>query len=173
VSYQLLFAIKHALRGINRRKLKNVINTLGILIGVSLLAGVQVATDSLVNAMQETVSLRYGNADIAIQKGEYQLEFFNYSVYENLKNDPTISQNIDGIAPRITSSIGVISTITDQTEPIVTILGIDEELDKEFGDFILDDQYGNNDFNFSDLGDKQCFIGNSLANSLIEMPVLI
>ncbi len=171
MSYQLLFAIKHALRGINRRKLKNVINTLGILIGVSLLAGVQVATDSLVNAMQETVSLRYGNADIAIQKGEYQLEFFNYSVYENLKNDPTISQYIDGIAPRITSSIGVISTITDQTEPIVTILGIDEELDKEFGNFVLDNQYGNNDYNFSDLGYKQCFIGNGLSDSLIDFDI--
>ena len=67
----MLYAIKHALRGINRRKLKNLINTIGILIGVSLLAGVQIATDSLVNAMQETVSLRYGDADIVMQKGEY------------------------------------------------------------------------------------------------------
>lgn len=167
----MLYAIKHALRGISRRKLKNIINTLGILIGVSLLAGVQVATDSLVNAMQETVSLRYGNADIAIQKGEFQLEFFNYSVYENLKNDPTIGQYIDGIAPRITNLVGAISLVTDQTEPIVTILGIDEELDKKFGDFVLDDQYGNNDNNFSSLVNKQCFIGNSLADSLIDFDI--
>ena len=171
MGYQLLFAIKHALRGISRRKLKNVINTLGILIGVSLLAGVQVATDSLVNAMQETVSLRYGNADIAIQKGEYQLEFFDYSVYENFKNDPTIGQYIDGIAPRITNLVGAISTVTDQTEPIVTILGIDEELDKGFGDFVLDDQYGNNDNNFSSLEGKECFIGNNLADSLIDFDI--
>ncbi|GAG01942.1 unnamed protein product, partial [marine sediment metagenome] len=38
---RMLYAIKHALRGISRRKLKNLINTIGILIGVSLLAGVQ------------------------------------------------------------------------------------------------------------------------------------
>ena len=58
----MLYGIKHALRGIRRRKAKNIINTLGILIGVSLLAGVQIATDSLVNGMKEAVNQRYGNA---------------------------------------------------------------------------------------------------------------
>ena len=83
--YQLLYAIRHAIRGIQRRKLKNLISTLGILIGVSLLAGVQIATDSLVNGMQETVNLRYGNGDIIISKGFYQPEFFNKPGYFTLQ----------------------------------------------------------------------------------------
>ena len=108
----MLYAIKHALRGISRRKLKNLINTIGILIGVSLLAGVQIATDSLVNAMQETVSLRYGDADIVIQKGEYIPEFFEYSVYEQLKLDWELYPYWDAMAPRITSQVIAISSET-------------------------------------------------------------
>ena len=126
----MLYAIKHALRGISRRKLKNLINTIGILIGVSLLAGVQIATDSLVNAMQETVSLRYGDADIVMQKGEYIPEFFDYTIYQQLKLDWELFPYIDGIAPRITSQVIAISAATEQTEPFVTIIGIDETLDE-------------------------------------------
>jgi len=173
----LLYAIKHALRGISRRKLKNLINTIGILIGVSLLAGVQIATDSLVNAMQETVSLRYGDADIVIQKGEYIPEFFEYSVYQQLKLDWELFSYIDGIAPRITSQVIAISAATEQTEPFVTIIGIDETLDEPFGQLIPDDTFGNNDFEFSDLelqysGDQllsaECVIGNLLAEDVIN-----
>lgn len=168
----MLFAIRHALRGISRRKLKNFINTLGIIIGVSLLAGVQIATDSLVNAMQETVSQRYGNADIVIQKGEFQSVFFNYSIYENLKNDPLLTPYIDGIAPRITSQVSITSfTTTKQTEPIVTVVGINEELDKVFGTLIPDEDIENNDFNFTNLEPNQCIIGRRLANSVIDFDI--
>ena len=135
----MLFAIKHALRGLSRRKFKNLINMLGILIGVSLLAGVQIATDSLVNAMKETVSLRYGNADITIQKGEFIPEFFNYSVYETLASDPILAPYIDGIAPRITSQVSITSFFTtQQTEPFVTIIGINETLDQAFGNLLTE-----------------------------------
>lgn len=169
----LFFAIKHALRGINRRKLKNLINMLGILIGVSLLAGVQIATDSLVNAMKETVSLRYGNADIVIQKGEYQTEFFNYSVYQNLKLDWELFPYIDGIAPRITSQVSISSILTTkQTEPFVTAIGVHPVLDKPFGDLLPDESYGNNNFNFSKLGEKECIIGWRLAESVIDFDVI-
>ena len=127
---------------------------LGILIGVSLLAGVQIATDSLVNAMQETVSLRYGNADISIQKGEYIAEFFNYSVYEQLRDDSALAPHIDAISPRINSFVVATSGVTTkQIESFVTIIGINEKIDKSFGDLIPDDSYGNNEFNFSDLTD--------------------
>ncbi|HUU79362.1 MAG TPA: FtsX-like permease family protein [candidate division Zixibacteria bacterium] len=166
------FAIKHALRGISRRKLKNVINTLGILIGVSLLAGVQIATDSLVNAMQETVSLRYGNADIVIQKGEYSAEFFNFTVYEALKNDPILAPHIDGIAPRITSRVSITSIFTTkQTEPFVTLIGIDDVLDAPFGEILPEEEYGNNNFNLSEFTFRQCIIGKRLGESVIDFNV--
>ncbi|NHJ32783.1 MAG: FtsX-like permease family protein [Asgard group archaeon] len=173
----MLYAIKHALRGIGRRKLKNLINTIGILIGVSLLAGVQIATDSLVNAMQETVSLRYGDADIVMQKGEYIPEYFDYTVYQQLKLDWELIPVIDGIAPRITTQVIAFSLETEQTEPFVTIIGIDETLDEPFGQLIPDETYGNNEFDFSDLeihysGDDllsaECIIGNLLAEDLID-----
>jgi len=173
----MMYAIKHALRGISRRKLKNIINTIGILIGVSLLAGVQIATDSLVNAMQETVSLRYGDADIVIQKGEYIPEYFDYTVYQQLKLDWELIPHIDGIAPRVTSQVIAISAATEQTEPFVTIIGIQETLDEPFGQLIPDDTYTKNDFNFNDLqlqksGDKilsaECIIGNLLAEDVIK-----
>ncbi len=173
----MLYAIKHALRGISRRKLKNLINTIGILIGVSLLAGVQIATDSLVNAMKETVSLRYGDADIVIQKGEYIPEYFDYTVYQQLQLDWELIPHIDGIAPRITTQVIAISTATEQTEPFVTIIGIKEVLDEPFGQLIPDETYTKNDFDFSDLqlhksGDKilsaECIIGNLLADDVIK-----
>ncbi len=168
----LLYAIKHALRGISRRKMKNIINMLGILIGVSLLAGVQIATDSLVNAMQETVSLRYGNADITIQKGEFTPDFFNYSVYEQLRNDPVLAPHIDAISPRINSQISATSIFTTkQTEPFVTVIGINETIDNSFGELVPDDTYGNNEFNFSDITEYQCIIGSRLAESLIDFDV--
>jgi ABC-type antimicrobial peptide transport system permease subunit len=165
----LFYAIKHALRGINRRKLKNLINTIGILIGVSLLAGVQIATDSLVNAMKDTVNLRYGNADIIIQRGEYTTTFFNNSVYEQLRDDPLLAPHIDGIAPRITSQVSVTSfSSTKQTEPIVTVIGINQTLDQPFGTLKPDPSYANNDFDFQSLGSIDCIIGDSLADSVIE-----
>ncbi len=168
----MLYAIKHALRGISRRKMKNVINMLGILIGVSLLAGVQIATDSLVNAMQETVSLRYGNADIVIQKGEYISEFFNYSVYEQLRDDPVLAPHIDAISPRINSFIVATSIFTTkQIESFVTIIGINETLDNSFGELVPDDTYGNNEFNFSKLSEINCILGKNIGESLIDFDV--
>jgi len=146
---------------------------LGILIGVSLLAGVQIATDSLVNAMKETVSLRYGNADIIVQKGEYQTEFFNYSVYQKLKLDWELYAHIDGIAPRLTSQVSISSFLTTkQTEPFVTAIGIHPILDAPFGDLLPDESYGNNNFNFSELGEKECIIGNRLAEAVIDFDVV-
>ncbi|MEA2070940.1 MAG: FtsX-like permease family protein [Asgard group archaeon] len=167
----MLFAIRHAVRGIRRRKLKNLINTLGILIGVSLLAGVQIATDSLVNAMEQTVSLRYGNADINIQKGEYQTAFFNYSIYEILKNDPILNDSIDGIAPRINANVALTSfTTTKNIEPLVTIIGLNQTLDKPFGEIILDPDIENNDFNFSELSWNQCFAAKGIAEEFLLWP---
>ncbi|NHJ39497.1 MAG: FtsX-like permease family protein [Asgard group archaeon] len=168
----MLYAIKHALRGLSRRKFKNLINMIGILIGVSLLAGVQIATDSLVNAMKETVSLRYGNADITIQNGEYTPEFFNYSVYQTLATDPALTPYIDGIAPRITSQVSITSIVTTkQTEPFAIAIGINETLDQPFGNLVPDDNYGNNDFNFTKLGERDCIIGNFLAESVIDFDI--
>jgi putative ABC transport system permease protein len=145
---------------------------IGILIGVSLLAGVQIATDSLVNAMQETVSLRYGNADITIKKGEYQPEFFNYSVYQTLANDTELAPYLDGIAPRITSQVSITSIFTTkQTEPFATVIGINETKDQPFGNLLPDDTYGNNDFNFTNLNKRECIIGNILAESVIDFDI--
>ena len=72
--------------------------------------------------MKETVSLRYGNADIVITKGEYITEFFNYSVYEQLRDDPDLAPYIDVIAPRLVSQVITFSTTTNQTESFVTII---------------------------------------------------
>lgn len=168
---QLLYAIKHALRGIQRRKLKNLISTIGILIGVSLLAGVQIATDSLVNGMKETVNLRYGNGDIIISKGAFQPEFFNYSIFEQLKNDSDLKPYIDGISPRITSQVFISSLTTKQTESFVTIIGINETLDNPFGALIPDDSYENNDFNFTSLTDVQCIVGKELGEAVVEFDI--
>ncbi|NHJ48738.1 MAG: ABC transporter permease, partial [Asgard group archaeon] len=168
----MFYAIKHAIRGLSRRKFKNFINMIGIVIGVSLLAGVQIATDSLVNAMKVTVSLRYGNADITIQNGEYVPEFFNYSVYETLVVDANLSNYIDGIAPRITSQVSITSVFTTkQTEPFVTVIGINETLDQPFGSLTPDETYGNNDFNFTNLGDRECIIGHLLAETVVDFDV--
>jgi len=171
VCKQLLYAIRHAIRGISRRKLKNLINTLGILIGVSLLAGVQIATDSLVNGMKETVNLRYGNGDIIISKGAFQPEFFNYSLYEYLENDTELKPYIDGIAPRITSQVFISSLTTKQTESFVTIIGINETLDSPFGALVPDDEYENNDFNFTTLTDVQCIVGKELGEAVVEFDI--
>ncbi|MBN1329023.1 MAG: FtsX-like permease family protein [Candidatus Heimdallarchaeota archaeon] len=169
----MLYAIKHALRGLSRRKLKNLINMIGILIGVSLLAGVQISTDSLVNAMKETVSLRYGDVDIVVQKGEYVPEFFNYSIFQQLRVDWELYQYIDGIAPRITTDVIITSVFTTkQTEPLVTALGIDPYWDKPFGNLIPDDTYGNNDFDFSKFEEGECVIGSLLAESVIDFRIV-
>ncbi|NHJ85667.1 MAG: ABC transporter permease [Asgard group archaeon] len=164
----MLYAIRHALRGLSRRKLKNIINLIGILIGVSLLAGVQIATDSLVNGMKDTVNQRFGNADIDIQKGEFLTEFFNYSIYEQLRDDPLLAPYIDGISPRISSEVFVTSfTTTKQIEIFVTWIGINETLDQSFGTLTPDETYGNNEFNFSTLSSIQCIVGKRLAESVI------
>jgi putative ABC transport system permease protein len=165
----VLFAIKHAFRGLFRKKLKNVISTIGILIGVSLLAGVQIATDSLVGAMYDTVSLRYGNADIVIDKGEYQSQFFTQNLYEVLATDPLLAPHIDGIAPRINSQISLSSLFTTkQTEPLVTVIGINHTLDRPFGQLVPDDTIANNDFNFSELTFGQCIVARRLADSVVD-----
>ncbi|MBD3191500.1 MAG: FtsX-like permease family protein [Candidatus Heimdallarchaeota archaeon] len=164
----MFYAIKHALRGINRRKLKNVINILGILIGVSLLAGVQIATDSLVQGLINTTEQRYGDVDIVIEK--YQNSFYNYSVYEKLRDDPLVAQKIDGIAPRIISYVSLYSFASNQIESYITLIGADEELDEPFGRLIPDGSYQNNDFNFSLLTNNQVILANRLAE-VIEAEV--
>jgi putative ABC transport system permease protein len=126
--------VRIALRNIPRRKLRNTLTVLGVVLGVSLLIGVNVAFESALAQFINTINRSSGSVDISIRSATGSS--FPYSILADVKG-------FEGIAEASGRVSGSGSAIywdrTEESSASLTIYGVDPGNDFDY----LDDEYTN------------------------------
>ena len=161
VSFYLLFRL--SLTSFRRRKLRNLTAILGIALGVTLAAGIQISVDSSTAGLNFFFGLRYGNVDqqlsSPISSGYTQDQVDE--IYESLSK----VESVIAKSARFTVTASI-QTLDGSIENRQTILGISPQ-ESGFGNFYLDG--ADMIFNLSDLGASEVIIGEDLAIALGAM----
>jgi len=108
-----------AFRNIPRRKLRNALTLVAIMLGVMLLVGVNVAADSAVNEFHDYINEIWGETDIVVKYANAQP-----FAQENI----TLVRAVDGVAnsaPRLSWQ----ARIDNDTEKLVGIIGLNSTAD--------------------------------------------
>ena len=140
---RMQFLLKMGIRNLKRRKVNTLIVVLGLMIGTAIISGSLVVGDTLENMFTKGVYDSYHETDEVIfsfdQNGSYA--FFNYTTYLEIKqfakNNPQLSNKIEGFSPEINVPVSVFNLNTKLSEPAVTLVGFDYNESKVFGDFKL------------------------------------
>ncbi|MFB0545214.1 MAG: ABC transporter permease, partial [Asgard group archaeon] len=121
--------LKLAIRNLNRRKVRNVLTVAGIIFSVSLVVGVNIASDSLELEVYKLVEKITGQTDIVISREDGKT--FDDSLIDTIE---TI-EGVAAVAPRLQRT-AVIRAHTGENwnATSATILGIDPIRDRPFGE---------------------------------------
>ena len=155
----------YALKSVLRRKQKNLFAILAITLGVSLLAGITVTNDSFQGGFVVFFTIGLGNQDASIINS--QVPTFNQSLANTLQtlieNNSTLNSEVIGLSPELVVRMTTYSDITGQIKLAIPVVGIDpKENASLFGQF----RTSSGIVNVSQLGSKEVYIGQNLANSL-------
>jgi putative ABC transport system permease protein len=115
-----------AFRNVPRRKLRNSLTVLAIILGVALVVGVNISFDSSFAEFNRTISQAAGNVDISIRSTLD--EPLNQSLLKTVKA-------VDGVAdasPRISGQVGVLEPNNEWKA--ATMVGIDSTIDFSYKD---------------------------------------
>ncbi|PWI48054.1 hypothetical protein CEE45_08500 [Candidatus Heimdallarchaeota archaeon B3_Heim] len=124
----LISSIKIAKRALTRRKTKNFSAILAIALGVTLMVGIQITTDTLENAFLTSLLIREGEVDIRFSNGTGG--FLTAADKENIS--ALVTDEL-AIMPELKSSGPAM--IGSQFEPSVSMAGIPFDYDAAFGEF--------------------------------------
>jgi putative ABC transport system permease protein len=117
-----------ASRGLRRRKLRNGLTILAVVFAVGILVGVNIAGDSIIMQVRNTILASQGDIDLSIQWATG--ETFNVG------NTSIVSavQGIKDMSPRLGGSLYYFNgSLIAQGRPPVTLLGVVPSLDGAFG----------------------------------------
>jgi len=117
-----------ASRGLRRRKLRNGLTILAVVFAVGILVGVNIAGDSILAQVTNTVTTAQGDIDISVQGAAGgTFEYGNVSVVQ-------AQQGIKDVSPRFGGTLYYLNgTRASVDKPPVTILGVVPSLDEKFG----------------------------------------
>ncbi|OLS21829.1 MAG: ABC transporter permease YtrF precursor [Candidatus Heimdallarchaeota archaeon LC_3] len=121
-------SFKTARLALTRRKIKNMSAILAIALGVTLMVGIQITTDTLENSFTTGLLLNEGEVDIRVSNvtGIY----LSSADYQNISS---LVEGEEGIMPELSTVIPAL--IGSQFEPTVQIAGIDSVYPEVFGSF--------------------------------------
>jgi len=147
---------KIGIRSTKRRLPQAVSLCIGGVIGTSVIAGALITGDSLDKMVEDQSIMALGDIDIVVMSPQ----FFEESVYDDLKADPDVATSTDKMAPLVVSSGAARDISSGTLESGVNIYGIDNTL-YEFGSF------SKGDYNHApNLQADQCVINSVLAKNL-------
>ncbi|MFW9904793.1 MAG: ABC transporter permease [Candidatus Thorarchaeota archaeon] len=124
----LFSSLKIAKRALIRRKTKNLSAILAITLGVTLMVGIQITTDTLENAFLTSLLVREGEVDIRVSNATG-----SYLTAANEKNISSLVKNELAIMPELTFSGPAM--VGSQFEPDAEMAGIPLNFSSEFGYF--------------------------------------
>ena len=116
-----------ARRSLTRRKTKNLSAILAITLGVSLLVGIQITTDTLGNAFLTTLLQSEGEVDIRVLNATAG----GYLKAEDQKNISALVPAAVGIMPELSTRLPMM--VGAQFDPSVRVAGIPSDFPEAFG----------------------------------------
>ncbi|UCD72679.1 MAG: ABC transporter permease [Candidatus Bathyarchaeota archaeon] len=126
--------VRIALRNIPRRKLRNTLTVLGVVLGVSLLLGVNIAFESALAQFISTINRSSGSVDISIRSATGAS--FQYSVLTGIRGFEGISEASGRVSG---SGRAIYWDVTEENSASLTIYGVDSGNDFDY----LDAEYTN------------------------------
>jgi len=116
-----------AFRSLSRRKLRNTLTVLSIIIGVSLLTGVNVAFDSAYNQFVETINRSSGSIDLSIRSAT------GASIDDEILLQVREVEGIAEASGRVTGSgQAIFWNVTEESSALVSIYGVDPNSDFDY-----------------------------------------
>lgn len=156
--------LKIAKRALTRRKTKNLSAILAIALGVTLMVGIQITTDTLENTFLTSLLVTEGEVDIRITNatGTY-LSLAEEHNITSFVTDAITSETL-GIMPELQTEWPVM--INGQFEPSAQVSGIPVDFPEEFGTFY--DWKSGNLINIGEYltDNTSVLIGSKLADAL-------
>jgi len=124
----LIASLKIAKRALVRRKTKNLSAILAITLGVTLMVGIQITTDTLENAFLTSLLIREGEVDIRVTNGTggYLTAAAKDNISSLVSNELAIMPELTSYGPAMVGS---------QFEPVIEMAGIPLDFPPEFGTF--------------------------------------
>lgn len=148
-------------RNIIRRPKSAAIIVGALLVSTAIISGSLVASSSLGYSVVKATYDALGNVDETVALNGQP---FNYSVYQHVAADSTLTNNTDGISPSLYGGVPSVDDVTSGiTSTGVTLVGLNFTLDAPFGDFVL---LNGTHTNASDLTGSQVLINDKLAQDL-------
>jgi len=155
----LLASLKIVKRSLTRRKTKNLSAILAITLGVTLMVGIQITTDTLENAFLTSLLIREGEVDIRVSNatGNY-LSAADETIISSLVPDAL------GVMPELKTYAPAM--VGSQFEPSISMAGIPLNYPKVFGSFY--DWISGEEMDIEDylVDNKSTLISSSLADNL-------
>lgn len=148
------------LKSVIRRKQKNFFGILAIALGVSLITGITITSQSLSNGFGIFFTYNLGDVDgtITSQKG-----YMNQSISDIIGSNLVTLQNVTDYTSELSLSVTT-STPTGQMNIQSSLKGINRNDDTtKFGKLLNLD---NKEVKISELGQNEVYIGETLANDL-------
>jgi ABC-type antimicrobial peptide transport system permease subunit len=121
-------SLKTARWGLTRRKTKNLSAILALTLGVTLMVGIQITTDTLEKSFLTGLLIDEGEVDIKVNNGTG-----NYLTMEEQSKISALVPSALGIMPELRMTIPTL--LETQSEPKVQLAGIPTEYPAVFGDF--------------------------------------
>ena len=121
-------SLKIAKRALTRRKTKNLSAILAITLGVTLMVGIQITTDTLENTFLTSLLIREGETDIRVTNATG-----SYLTAADEENISYLVPDAIGIMPELTARGPAM--VGSQFEPSISMAGIPLDFPSEFGNF--------------------------------------
>ena len=153
--------LRMGLRNALRRPTQTTVVVLGLMVGTAIISGSLAAGDSLKHGIRKGAYDALGPADAFVQI-EGQLHFPSV-LYDDLSSNATVRQSVAAMAPLLYEEAALANDRTRQSEPRVSILGIDPEATRPFGGFHGVD---GRSMDGSDLGADGLYVTERLAADL-------
>ena len=118
-----------AWRSLSRRKTKNLSAILAVTLGVTLLVGITITTDTLENAFITSILQGEGEVDLRITN----ITRGGYLRIEDQKNISNLVPDALGIMPELSTDVPAL--ISSQFDPKMTLSGISSDYPNAFGLF--------------------------------------
>lgn len=162
----LLLGLRHrilvamALRNALRRKRQSLMIVAGLMVGTAIVAGAQVAGDSMGYAITKASLDAFEEIDETVFLDGYN--FFPEPVVGSLAQDAVLVEKTDAVGANILWDIAVVNPRSGQYEPSARAVGFDPAEDDTWGDF----RYDGESFDGSQLGARDVIVNEDLREKL-------
>lgn len=144
-----------------RRKAQTAVVIAGLMVGTAIISGSLASGDSLEFGIRKAAFDALGPADVLLET-DGQLHFPR-ALYDDLAANASVTRSTVALSPVLYEEAAVTKTANHQSEPRISLIGIEPALNKPFGTFRSTDGRA---LDASELGPNDIYVLDSLATKL-------